>query len=89
MVNHHFQVRGGVCEGGEGSFVTAYVAVSDLSNKHPVTVERSFTFDSERARRIELPSSAWKAEVLPLNYARKFRFLESTVLKVIANSRPF
>jgi hypothetical protein len=29
-----------------------------------------FTCDIERVRRIELPSSAWEAEVLPLNYTR-------------------
>ena len=27
----------------------------------------------ERVRRIELPSSAWKAEVLPLNYTRAYQ----------------
>lgn len=27
-------------------------------------------FQIERVGRIELPSSAWKAEVLPLNYTR-------------------
>ena len=29
------------------------------------------TFHLERVKRIELSSSAWKAEVLPLNYTRK------------------
>ena len=32
----------------------------------------------ERVMRIELTQSAWKAEVLPLNYARKYKLVGKT-----------
>jgi hypothetical protein len=32
----------------------------------------------ERVMRIELTTSAWKAEVLPLNYTRNVKILEAT-----------
>ena len=41
------------------------------SNLSPTTINYSlYTF--KRAARIELASLAWKAKVLPLNYARSF-----------------
>ncbi len=42
-----------------------------------------FTCDIERVRRIELPSSAWEAEVLPLNYTR-----DAITLKSITDAYP-
>ena len=43
----------------------------------------ALTCGFERVRRIELPSSAWEAEVLPLNYTRKSCFNKSTVRQAI------
>ncbi len=44
---------------------------------HNYIIERNFFYETvkaipKRAARIELASIAWKAMVLPLNYARKF-----------------
>ena len=51
------------------------MAVGDLSYQHMVEDTAHVTpvrpgYCKERARRIELPLSGWKPEVLPLNYAR-------------------
>ena len=45
--------------------------MSDDRLNQPVPAPSSlFTFQLERVARLELASSAWKAEVLPLNYTR-------------------
>tara|TARA_B100000029_G_scaffold510244_2_gene601279 strand:- start:5767 stop:5985 length:219 start_codon:yes stop_codon:yes gene_type:complete len=39
-------------------------------HKYMLTIFKIITTKLERVRGIEPPSSAWEAEVLPLNYAR-------------------
>src|SRR5699024_10881995 len=43
----------------------------------------------ERVRRIELPTSDWKSEVLPLNYTRVFCFNSYYYTYIIFNSYEF
>ena len=50
-----------------------YTNTNGLANRPLQPLEYFSTPDMERMMRIELTPSAWKAEVLPLNYIRRIK----------------
>ncbi len=67
------------------SYVSGRSASGDtghLNNQTQSTAYRDIKAELERVAGIEPASSAWKAEVLPLNYTRQIRFAPSLHLRI-------